>query len=113
KKGAVDKIKIPFGVPDGRSALVYEGYFYAPKAGKYQFHLAADNISVLEVSKERLHMNETWGQAKGNLEVVLGVGYHDFRLLMINWSGAPNLNLMFTNPAGERGEIPSHLWFNE
>lgn len=113
KKGAVDKIKIPFGIPDGRSALVYEGYFYAPKAGKYQFHLAADNISVLEVSKERLHMNETWGQAKGDMEVILGVGYHDFRLLIINWSGPPNLNLTFTNPTGEKGEIPSYLWFNE
>lgn len=112
KKGAVDKVKIPYGVPDGRSALVYEGYFYATKAGKYTFHLAADNISVLDVAGERLYMNETWGQAKGDLEVVLGNGYHHFKLVFINWGGAPNLKLIYTNPAGETGEIPPHLWFN-
>jgi len=112
KKGAVDKVKIPYGVPDGRSALVYEGYFYAPKAGTYTFHLAADNISVLDVAGERLYMNETWGQAKGDLEVVLGSGYHPFKLVFINWGGAPNLKLTYTNPAGETGEIPPHLWFN-
>lgn len=113
RSGALDHFRLPTLLQDGRYAIQWTGYFWAPEDGVYTFKLAADNLSALEISGETIiRQQETWGQAKGTAQISLKKGYHPFRLVFADWGGAHNIRLTYLPPNQTAEQlIPASSWF--
>lgn len=108
----VKEISLAPGAAEDQFALRFTGFFQAPVAGEYVFHLTSDDGASLAVAGQPLiDVDGLHGPVTRTGRVALKAGLHELTLLYFQAGGDKVLAVEFEGPAFPRQPLPpENLW---
>ncbi|MEA2569092.1 MAG: large repetitive protein [Acidobacteriota bacterium] len=99
--------RFPAGVPGDFFVADWDGAFYVPAAGAYQFELGSDDGSWLDIDDVQV-INNGWGHGVQMLyaTVQLSAGFHKFHISMFEWGGGQWLSWRWAPPGQGWSSLP-------
>lgn len=106
--GIVDAVDFGVRPPDGRNAIVFDGWLEIPQDGVYAFFLRDDERSRLRLNGRDVTHGRPVGTAPG--QIALRKGLYRFHLRSLH-EEARNSSLEWSGPDIARGPIPNEYFF--
>ncbi|MGD8777906.1 MAG: alpha-L-arabinofuranosidase C-terminal domain-containing protein [Ignavibacteria bacterium] len=113
RSGTVSNIVYPEDTPTYNFALTYAGYIKIEKEGLYDFYLASDDGSKLNIDNRELILNDGTHAIQEKVgSVFLTKGYHKLDISFFQQGGEHGLNLKMKVPDGEKKEVVDKMFFH-
>jgi alpha-N-arabinofuranosidase len=111
--GVIDEIKYPQNIAEDNFGLTYDGYIKIEKDGVYDFSLATDDGSRLEIDDEPVVVHDgLHGASMRTGSVMLTKGYHKFKVLYFERGSGNSIDVYYQGKDIPFAHIPKEVLFH-